>query len=174
MDYKISAGIAESDLPAWLKSAAIKYGTFKDGRVNYKAADIAPTVMCTVACGPEILLVKRGYGLADAEGYWSTVNGFIDEAKPLKNQVKQELKEELGLIVGDDVIQVRESYTLEGRKEKRSYIVFPCLVSLKSKPAITLNRENTEYLWIKRNQLESFDILDDLPYAVDVALGTKV
>ncbi len=53
--------------------------------------------MCTVLVGEEILLVKRGYNLADAEGYRSTVNGFIDEVKPVKQIAKQEALEELSL-----------------------------------------------------------------------------
>ena len=82
MGYRISAGIPESELETWLNEAAKRFGTFDDNRVNYKNADIAPIVMCTVLYKNKILLVKRGYGLADAEGYWSTVNGFIDELKP--------------------------------------------------------------------------------------------
>src|SRR5665213_1647328 len=95
MNYKISKGILETELADWLRQASKKLGTFNDGRVNYTNAEIAPIVMCTVVWGNQLLLVKRGFGLADAEGYWSTVNGFIDEVKPVKKQAQQEIKEEL-------------------------------------------------------------------------------
>jgi hypothetical protein len=49
--------------------------------------------------------------------------------------------------------------------------VFPCLVSLAAKPEIILDRENTEYAWIKRVKLDEYDTLSDLPYAIDSALG---
>jgi ADP-ribose pyrophosphatase YjhB (NUDIX family) len=124
-------------------------------------------------CGDEILLVKRGYGLADANGYWSTVNGFIDEVKPVYKQVIQEVKEELSIDIDQAMIEVRNSYALMNPHEKRSYIVFPCLVSLKLKPNIILDTENTEFAWIKRTELKRYHILNDLPYAIDSALGIR-
>lgn len=171
MSYKITEGIQESELKSFLKDALEKYGRYNNLGVNYTDADIAPIVMCTVVCGDDILLVKRGYGLADAEGYWSTVNGFIDEVKPVKQIAQQELREELGLTVEGGRIQVTDSYTLQNPKEKRRYIVFACLVRLDTKPDIVLDRENTEYKWIKRAELDSFHILEDLPFAIDKALA---
>jgi len=173
MDYKIESGIKETDLPEWLQSAAKKWGIFDDKRVNYKDADIAPIVMCTMVCRDELLLVKRGYGLADANGYWSTVNGFIDEIKPVYEQVIHEVKEELSVDINKTMIKVRESYTLKNPREKRSYIVFPCLVSLNTKPSIILDSENTEYAWTKRAKLNEYYTLNDLPYAIDSALGIR-
>lgn len=170
MPYKISPGISETKLAGWLKQAAQKYGTFEDGRVNYSSADIAPVVMCTLICQDELLLVKRGQGLADANGYWSTVNGFIDEIKPVTMQVKQEISEELGTVVSEDQIKVGRSYTVAQPKEKRKYIVFPCLVTFSHKPEVVLDYENTDFVWIKRPDLEKYNILDDLPYVIDSAL----
>lgn len=173
MSYKISAGIKEDELPEWLGKALKKYGRYKDGGVDYTDAPIAPAVMCTVICDEEILLVKRAYGLADAEGYWSVVNGFIDEIKPVKEIAKKEVKEELGLEIDTGAIKVAWSFTVSDPKEKRSYVIFPCLITLQNKPDITLDREHTDFAWIKRNQLESYEILDDLPYVVDAALSLK-
>ncbi len=171
MPYKITDGIPESALESWLKDALKKYGLYEGKAVNYTHADIAPIVMCTVLVDDELLLVKRGYGLADAEGYWSTVNGFVDEIKPVKEIAQQEVLEELSLEVSLDKIKVAKSYTLQNPKEKRKYIVFACLITLDSKPSIVLDRENTEYKWIERSELESFHILEDLPYAIDSALS---
>lgn len=170
MSYKITPGIDESELTSWLDKALEKYGLYEGKAVNYSKADVAPIVMCTIICNDEILLVKRGYGLADAEGYWSTVNGFIDEVKPVKEIAQQEAKEELGLDVTLDEIKVANSYTLENPKEKRKYIVFACLITLKSKPEIVLDHEHTDYAWTTREQLKDYEMLDDLPYAIDKAL----
>lgn len=173
MTYKVTTGIEESELQAWLEEASDKYGLYEGKAVNYTHADKAPVVMCTVVCGNELLLVKRGYGLADAEGYWSTVNGFIDEVKPVREIAQQEVKEELGLDVSINDIKVAKSYTLENPEEKRKYIVFPCLINLKTKPNIVLDREHTEYAWITRKHLDSYEMLDDLPFAIDSALKLK-
>lgn len=170
MSFEITSGISETELPAWLKQAREKYGLYENRGVNFTHADTAPIVMCTVLCDDEILLVKRGYGLADAEGYWSTVNGFIDEIKPVKEIAQQEAKEELGLYVSLNDIKVAQSYTLENPKEKRKYIVFACLITLKSKPEIMLDHEHTDYAWVTREQIKDYEMLDDLPYAIDSAL----
>jgi 8-oxo-dGTP pyrophosphatase MutT (NUDIX family) len=170
MTYKVKAGLPIRELDGWLDKAAAKYDLFKDGRIDYTDADIAPIVMCTVIFKNKILLVKRGHGLADAEGYWSAITGFIDQKMPLKNIVVKELKEELGIKSKGLLIKIADSYTLNSPKEKRTYIVFPCLVKLNSKPTIRLNEEHTEFRWIDRPSLESFEILDDLPLAIDSAL----
>ncbi len=173
MSFHISDGIPEDALEAWLNKALAKYGRYNGQGVNFTYADTAPIVMCTVVCGDNILLVKRGYGLADAEGYWSTVNGFIDEVKPVRTIAQQELNEELGLSVKPEKIKVAPSYTLQNPKEKRKYVVFACLVELPSKPDIVLSKENTDFTWTTRDKLNTFDMLDDLPYSIDTALALK-
>ena len=170
MSYQTSVGLAESKLSAWLKNAAKKYGTFADGRVDYTNAPIAPTVMCTLKCGEEIFLGKRGYGLADAEGVWSTINGFIDEDKPVANIAANEFSEELGLNIDPRNIQVGGSLKMKSSEEKRTYFVFPCLVIVDEKPKVKLDREHTEYAWIKRSELDNYEILDGLAEVIDRAV----
>lgn len=173
MGYHISPGLPEEDLERWLAEALQKYGPYKHGGVDFSHADIAPVVMCVVACGDEILLLKRGYGLADANGYWSIVSGFIDFPRPVREIAQTELHEELNIEYSADKILVGASYTLENSAETRSYIVFPCLARLSEKPAIKLDREHTEFAWITRNQLSEYHILADLPHAIDQALSLE-
>jgi len=170
MGYQITPGIAEEELKDWLNKAAKKYGRFEDGRVNYTDALSAPIIMCTVKCGDLLLLVKRGYGLADAEGYWSAVTGFIDENISVAEITQKELKEELKLSISTNEIKVGASYTLKNEEGKNSYIVFPCLVELNTKPDIELDEEHTEYAWITRKQLDNYMTLDDLAYGIDQAI----
>jgi ADP-ribose pyrophosphatase YjhB (NUDIX family) len=173
MAYKISEGLPEGELKAWLAKAADRFGVFADGRVDYKRADIAPIILCVVTCGEEFLLLKRGYGLADAEGYWSVVTGFIDEVKPVKQQVVQEIKEELGLSVDPNTVRLGRSYTLQNSQEKRGYIIFPARLSLLRKPRIVLSDEHTDHVWITKEKLDKYKILDDLPHAIEVALQAQ-
>lgn len=170
MDYVSGAGISQDELPGWLKKAAEHYGTFSDGRVNYTDAELAPALMCTVLCQDEILLMKRSHGLADANGYWSVVNGFIDEDRPVNELAANELLEELGWRADPNDIKVASSIQLKSQHEKRAYYIFPCLYQTDKKQPITLDYEHTEFKWIKRAELEKFHILDDLPLVVDSAL----
>ena len=171
MSYEISKGVVEKQLPKLLTEAGQKYGKFKDGRINYTDADIAPVVMITVVCNDEILLAKRGQGLADADGYWSTINGFIDEDKSVAQIAAQELKEEVDLQISPQKIKVGPSYMVTNLQEKRSYIVFPCLVQLDGKPKIVLDPEHTEFTWTKRSKIGEFHMLEDTPYTIDAALA---
>jgi len=171
MDYQIGPGIKPEELPEWLRRAAKQYGTFDDGRVNYTDAPIAPAVMCTLKFKDKILLAKRAYGLADANGYWSIINGFIDEDKPVVDIAAQEFREELSLNIDPKNVKVAPSYKMKSQNEKRQYIVFPCLVVIDYEPVIKLDREHTEYRWIDRADLENYYILNDLPLVVDAALS---
>lgn len=170
MSYAISPGLREDELNEWLKLARQRYGTYKSGSINYKRANVAPIVMCAVVAEGQILLVKRGEHLSDAKGYWSLVNGFIDQEIPIWAIACQELREELQLQVDKTQIKVGESYTLDNPREIRKYIVFPCLIELDEKPSIVLDHENTDYVWIVRNELKKYETLDDLEYALDHAL----
>ncbi len=59
MRFSITKGITETELENRLKGASQRFGTFNDGRVNYKDADIAPIVMCTIVYKDKLLLVKE-------------------------------------------------------------------------------------------------------------------
>ncbi|HET8991655.1 MAG TPA: NUDIX domain-containing protein [Candidatus Saccharimonadales bacterium] len=170
MSHQISQGISQTELKSWLENALKHFGLYKNQGINYTDADIAPIVMCTIKVGDQILIVKRANNLADANAYWSTVNGFIDQIKDVREIASNELDEELGLKVAVTNINVASSYTLKNTDEKRQYIVFPCLIELQTKPPIVLNGENTEYRWIKPEEITAFNILSDLPYAVERAL----
>lgn len=170
MSYKVSDGIPEKDLPKWIKKALTKYGTYKEGGVDYTDAPVAPIVMCTLLYKNKLLLLKRGYGLADAEGSWSVIDGFIDEDKPVKEIAKKEFKEELGIVITNNQIKVGGSFTLKSDQEKRAYVVFPVLVQMNEEPKIRLDREHTDFAWIKRSELDDYQILDDLPFVIDKTL----
>jgi hypothetical protein len=44
---------------------------------------------------------------------------------------------------------------------------------LNEKPEIVLDREHTDFVWVTREQLKDYEMLDDLPYAIDTALKLK-
>lgn len=173
MTYEVNEGLSEAELKPWLTRALSRYGLYLNQGINYTNADIAPIVMCTVSTKDQILIVKRAHNLADANGYWSTVNGFIDEIKDVKEIAQNEILEELGLKIRLQDIKVARSYTLKNSEEKRQHIVFPCLIQLNTKPKITLNEENTEFKWIDPAQIDSYHILSDLPYSIERALELK-
>ena len=68
---------------------------FPDGRINYKDSKKAAVLTCFVKFKDKILLLKRSDYVWTYKGKWNTVAGYIDEDKPLKEKVLEELREEI-------------------------------------------------------------------------------
>ena len=64
---------------------------FEDGRIDYTSSKKAPILLCFVKFQEKILLVKRSNKVGNYQGKWNVVAGFIDEPKPLKEKVLEEL-----------------------------------------------------------------------------------
>ena len=71
---------------------------FKDGRVDYTTSNKAPVLIIFIKYKDRILLLKRSGKVSSYKNMWSTVAGFIDEQKPLKQKILEELKEETGIL----------------------------------------------------------------------------
>ena len=74
---------------------------FPDGRINYSSSRTAPVINVVVKHKDKILLLKRSDKVSTYKGKWQTVAGYLDEVKPIKEKVLEELKEEIGVFDND-------------------------------------------------------------------------
>jgi ADP-ribose pyrophosphatase YjhB (NUDIX family) len=92
-----------------------KLPSFPDGRINYKDSDLAPVLTVFISFGAKILLLKRSKKVNTYQGKWNTVAGYIDQIRPLKEKVLEELREELSIdeaIISD--IKYGNTHTIVG------------------------------------------------------------
>jgi len=153
----------DEKVQAIIKTFAKTLPTFSDGRIDYSHADAAPVITVFIQYDDEILLLKRSNKVSTYQGKWNTVAGYLDEIKPLREKILEELSEEIGISEGDILShRIGESYTFTDSTVGKTWIVYPVLVKLRHKPSPQLDWEHTEYKWIKPGELKKFDIVPKL------------
>lgn len=135
---------------------------FPDGRIDYSHSVVAPVATVFVKYGGEILLLKRGDKVSTYRGKWNTVAGYLDEVKPLREKVLEELGEEAGIGV-ELVSSMRfgEPYKSKDDIVGKTWLIYPVLVELSRKPEIKMDWEHTEYRWIRPDEVGEFDTVHD-------------
>lgn len=161
----------EKKIYALIESFAKKLPLFPDGRINYTHSDTAPVITVFVNFKGRILLLKRSDKVLTYKGKWNTVAGYLDEIRPIKEKVYEELFEELGIKEKDiKSISIGESYNFTDTSAKRSWIVHPVKVDLAYDVKIRLDWEHTEYRWIDPNDIDDFDTVPNAKVSLKKAL----
>ncbi|MFW6185723.1 MAG: NUDIX domain-containing protein [Halobacteriota archaeon] len=136
---------------------------FSDGRVDYSQSDFAPVITVLVKFKGELLLLRRSSDVGSYQGKWNTVAGYLDEIKPLKNKVLEELEEEIGVEENDiSSITFGEPWEFKDSNIGRTWLISPVLVELKRRPEVRLDWEHTEFKWIDPSRLNDFDTVPNL------------
>ncbi len=136
---------------------------FPDGRIDYSFSKKAPVINCFVKYKNKILILKRSDKVRSYKGKWNSVGGYIDEDKPIKQKVLEELYEELK--IGSEFIKdvkEGESYEVIDGDIERTWIIFPFMVELSKKPNIILDFEHTDFKWINPDELFKYDVVPGL------------
>lgn len=162
----------EQEILKTIEGFAKRLSKFSDGRIDYSNSDTAPVITVFVRYKDKILLMKRSDKVRTYKGKWNTVAGYLDELRPIREKVLEEVREELG-IGKDNVLSIRlgKSYKFTDNQANKTWIVHPILVELKTKPAIKLDWEHTEYKWIKPEKLKEFDTVPKLEKSLENALN---
>jgi 8-oxo-dGTP diphosphatase len=151
-----------------------KLPKFKDGRIDYSKSDIAPVITVFLEYQDKILLLKRSDKVAAYKNKWNSIAGYLDELKPVKTKVFEELKEEIGLDKKNiESVFIGSSYKFYDKEIQKTWIIFPALVKLKQKVEIRLDWEHISYKWIKPKELSKFDIVPSLEKTLAFAYGKK-
>jgi isopentenyldiphosphate isomerase len=148
-----------------------KVKKFPDGRIDYSNSNIAPVITVFLRYKDEILLLKRSDKVRTYQGKWNTVAGYLDDLKPIREKILEEIQEELGIKKNDiSSIQIGKIYKFTDTKIDKTWIVHPALAELKNKPDIKLDSEHTEYKWINPEKLKDFDTVPHLNKSLENAL----
>lgn len=136
---------------------------FSDGRINYTDSKKAPVINCFVKYKNKFLLLKRSDKVGAYKGKWNSIGGYIDEDKPVKEKVLEEIWEELK-IKKDDVKNMMggNPYEVVDKEIGKIWIVHPFVAELKKEPAIVLDFEHTEFRWVKEEDIENYDSVPGL------------
>jgi len=153
-----------------IEEFANKLPKFPDGRIDYSKSDTAPVITVFIKHRDSILLLKRSDKVRTYQGKWNTVAGYLDERRPIREKILEEIKEELG-ISEDNILSIYlgEPYEFTDEKANKTWIVHPVLVELKNKPEIKLDWEHTEYKWIRPEELKDFDTVPKLGKSLENA-----
>ena len=148
-----------------------KLPKFPDGRIDYSNSNSAAVMTIFVKHKNEILLLKRSDTVLIYKGKWNAVAGYLDEIKPIREKILEELSEELGIDEKNIVsISTKGPEKIEDKLANKLWISILTLVELKNKPEIKLDWEHTDYRWIKPEEINNFDIVPRLDKNLETLL----
>lgn len=111
----------------------------------------------------KFLLLKRSEKVKTMKGLWAGISGIIEkDEKPLE-RAKIEIFEELG-IDKESIRLLKASQQMKitsPQYKNHEWEIFPFLFEVKE-PKIKLNWENSEYRWIKVEELQNYETVPSL------------
>lgn len=161
----------EQELQQTLKRFDQELPHFADGRIDYSQASSALVLGIVIIWQDYILLVKRSHQVSFYPGKWNWVSGFVDELKPLREFVEQELGEETG--IANEFIT--DMYFAKHIKQPdktigKTWIICPVVVGLTDQVEPVLDWEASDYEWVKKDQLTKFDTVPGVAENITAAL----
>ena len=114
--------------------------------------------------GDRILILKRSDKVKSMKCLWAGVSGIIEksDAVPL-DRAKTEILEETGINEEEiELLKANERIKIEAAQYKNhEWNIFPFLFKTKN-PEIKLNWENSEFKWIKPNEIKNYETVPEL------------
>lgn len=111
----------------------------------------------------KLLLLKRSEKVKSMKGLWAGISGIIEKNEEPLSRAKIEIFEEIG--VSEDKIKLiraaQEMRVSSPQYENHEWMIFPFLFEVK-KPKIELNWENSEYVWVKPDELPNYKTVPSL------------
>lgn len=142
----------------------------KPGQTDFRKIRWTPVVNCVVKYKNKILLVKRNSKMHLYPAHWNGISGFLDDLKSLKEKVKEELKEEIGITSKNiKSIKLGEIFNQEAPKYKKTWIIHPVLVEI-AKDKINLDWEAEDYKWINPKEAKKFELVPGFEKVIENTL----
>lgn len=111
----------------------------------------------------KLLILKRSNKVKSMKGLWGGISGMIEGNEEPLERAKIEIFEEIN-ITEDEIIlikAIKEMQVSSPQYENHEWRIFPFLFESK-KPKINLNWENSEFKWIKINELKNYNTVPSL------------
>lgn len=120
-------------------------------------------ITCFLKSGDKILILKRSNKVKSMKGLWAGISGIIEKNESPLKRAKIEIFEELG--INDNEIELikesEEMKIISPQYENHEWEVYPFLFSVNN-PKIKLNWENSEYKWIKTEEISNYETVPSL------------
>ena len=111
----------------------------------------------------KLLLLKRSDKVKSMKGLWAGISGIIEKNEQPLKRAKIEIFEEIG-ITEDKIKLVKSAKEMKVNSpqyENHEWEIFPFLFEVKN-PTIKLNWENSEFKWIKVDELKNYETVPSL------------
>jgi 8-oxo-dGTP pyrophosphatase MutT (NUDIX family) len=120
-------------------------------------------VTCFLKSGDKILILKRSDKVKSMKSLWAGISGIIENDESPLERTKIEIFEELG-IDASQIKLLKESVKMRimsPQYENHEWEVYPFLFSVEN-PKIKLNWENSEYKWVKAEEISNYETVPSL------------
>ncbi len=120
-------------------------------------------VTCFLKSGDKILILKRSDKVKSMKSLWAGISGIIENNESPLERTKIEIFEELG-IDANQIKLLKESTKMRiisPQYENHEWEVYPFLFSVEN-PKIKLNWENSEYKWVKVEEISNYETVPSL------------
>ncbi len=111
----------------------------------------------------KLLILKRSEKVKTMKGLWAGISGIIEKNEVPLKRAKIEIFEELG-ITEDKITLVKSTEEMKissPQYQNHEWKIFPFLFESKN-PTIKLNWENSDFKWIKVEELENYKTVPSL------------
>lgn len=120
-------------------------------------------ITCFLKKDDKILILKRSSKVKSMKGLWAGISGIIEKNEVPLQRAKIEIFEELG-INDDEIKLLKESDEIRitsPQYDNHEWKVYPFLFSVNN-PKIKLNWENSEYKWIRTEDISNYKTVPNL------------
>ena len=111
----------------------------------------------------KLLILKRSDDVKTMKGLWAGISGIIEKNEEPLQRAKIEIFEEVG-ITDDQITLVKSAKVMRVNSPQyldHEWEIFPFLFE-SNNPTIILNWENSDFKWIKANELKDYETVPSL------------
>ena len=110
-----------------------------------------------------LLILKRSNKVKSMKGLWAGVSGIIEKGEEPLKRAKIEIFEEVGIKEEDTILvkAAKEMKINSPQYENHQWEIFPFLFEVKDSKII-LNWENSEFRWIKIDEMKNYETVPSL------------